>query len=120
MDLKLIGKRALVTGSTAGIGAAIAAGLAGEGAGVIVNGRSPVDVDKAVQTAAAGDSVSACAIYSSAWRRHVLSCRSHRATHPGDVAGFRANSERLGDWPWTYSRQLEGGRKQTCEDAHLE
>jgi NAD(P)-dependent dehydrogenase (short-subunit alcohol dehydrogenase family) len=39
MDLKLKGKRALVTGSTAGIGAAIAGDLAREGAHVIVNGR---------------------------------------------------------------------------------
>jgi len=50
MDLKLKGKRALVTGSTAGIGAAIAADLAREGARVIVNGRLAVDVDKAVKT----------------------------------------------------------------------
>lgn len=49
MDLKLNGKRALVTGSTAGIGAAIAAALAREGARVIVNGRAPADVEKAVQ-----------------------------------------------------------------------
>jgi NAD(P)-dependent dehydrogenase (short-subunit alcohol dehydrogenase family) len=53
MDLKLKGKRALVTGSTAGIGAAIAADLAREGARVIVTGRSPPDVDKAVKTLAA-------------------------------------------------------------------
>jgi NAD(P)-dependent dehydrogenase (short-subunit alcohol dehydrogenase family) len=39
MDLRLNGKRALVTGSTAGIGYAIAEGLAQEGAEVIVNGR---------------------------------------------------------------------------------
>jgi NAD(P)-dependent dehydrogenase (short-subunit alcohol dehydrogenase family) len=50
MDLELNGKRALVTGSTAGIGAAIAAGLAREGARVIVNGRAPADVEKAVAT----------------------------------------------------------------------
>ena len=50
MDLNLNGKRALVTGSTAGIGAAIAAGLAREGAQVIVNGRSPDAVEKAVAT----------------------------------------------------------------------
>src|SRR5580658_6303985 len=48
MDLKLKGKRALVTGSTAGIGAAIAGDLAREGAHVIVNGRAAADVDKAV------------------------------------------------------------------------
>jgi NAD(P)-dependent dehydrogenase (short-subunit alcohol dehydrogenase family) len=40
MDLKLRGKRALVTGSTAGIGFAIAQGLARERAEVIVNGRT--------------------------------------------------------------------------------
>ena len=40
MDLQLNGKRALVTGSTAGIGFATARELAAEGASVIVNGRS--------------------------------------------------------------------------------
>jgi NAD(P)-dependent dehydrogenase (short-subunit alcohol dehydrogenase family) len=40
MDMKLSGKRALVTGSTAGIGAGIARTLAGEGVSVVVNGRS--------------------------------------------------------------------------------
>ena len=40
MDLRLDGKLALVTGSTAGIGLAIATALAREGARVIVNGRS--------------------------------------------------------------------------------
>ncbi|MEZ0279146.1 MAG: SDR family NAD(P)-dependent oxidoreductase [Methylibium sp.] len=49
MDLKLRGKRALVTGSTAGIGFAIANGLAREGAEVIVNGRSEKRVAEAVK-----------------------------------------------------------------------
>jgi NAD(P)-dependent dehydrogenase (short-subunit alcohol dehydrogenase family) len=49
MDLKLRGKRALVTGSTAGIGFAIAQALAGEGAQVIVNGRTRERVDEAVR-----------------------------------------------------------------------
>jgi NAD(P)-dependent dehydrogenase (short-subunit alcohol dehydrogenase family) len=40
MDLQLQKKIALVTGSTAGIGHAIAAALAREGASVIINGRS--------------------------------------------------------------------------------
>ncbi|WP_138505774.1 SDR family NAD(P)-dependent oxidoreductase [Nostoc sp. PA-18-2419] len=48
MDLKLHGKSALVTGSTAGIGFAIAVGLAQEGASVIVNGRSEERVAQAI------------------------------------------------------------------------
>jgi len=48
MDLKLKGKLALVSGSTAGIGFAIASQLAAEGARVIVNGRSQQAVDAAV------------------------------------------------------------------------
>ena len=49
MDLKLRGKRALVTGSTAGIGFAIARGLARERAEVILNGRSEEKVAEAVR-----------------------------------------------------------------------
>jgi len=48
MDLGLKNKRALVTGSTAGIGFAIAKLLAREGAFVYVNGRTEARVDKAV------------------------------------------------------------------------
>src|SRR5207249_4690481 len=48
MDLQLQGKSALVTGSTAGIGLAIARGLAREGAGVIINGRTAQRVDQSV------------------------------------------------------------------------
>ncbi len=40
MDLQLKGKRALVTGSTSGIGEAIARTLAAEGAAVVIHGRS--------------------------------------------------------------------------------
>ena len=49
MDLQLRDKRALVSGSTAGIGFAIAQSLAREGASVVVNGRSPARVDAAAQ-----------------------------------------------------------------------
>ena len=45
MDLQLKGKLALVSGSTAGIGYAIAHTLAQEGAAVIVNGRTQAAVE---------------------------------------------------------------------------
>jgi NAD(P)-dependent dehydrogenase (short-subunit alcohol dehydrogenase family) len=56
MDLQLKGKLALVSGSTAGIGYAIAETLAREGARVIVNGRTEASVKEAVRAlGAAGD-----------------------------------------------------------------
>jgi 3-oxoacyl-[acyl-carrier protein] reductase len=48
MDLLLDNKLALVTASTGGIGKEIAAGLASEGAIVIINGRSAASVEAAV------------------------------------------------------------------------
>jgi NAD(P)-dependent dehydrogenase (short-subunit alcohol dehydrogenase family) len=50
MDLALQGRLALVSGSTAGIGLAIATTLAREGAKVIVNGRTRSSVDEAVRS----------------------------------------------------------------------
>ena len=50
MDMQLQGKRALVTGSTDGIGEAIATALAREGARVVIHGRS---ADKAKRVAEA-------------------------------------------------------------------
>jgi NAD(P)-dependent dehydrogenase (short-subunit alcohol dehydrogenase family) len=49
MDLQLVGKRAVVTGSTAGIGFAIAEALAREGCFVVVNGRTDERVSAAVR-----------------------------------------------------------------------
>jgi NAD(P)-dependent dehydrogenase (short-subunit alcohol dehydrogenase family) len=49
MDLQLNGKTAVVTGSTAGIGLAIASLLAREGATVIINGRTQERVDEAIK-----------------------------------------------------------------------
>jgi NAD(P)-dependent dehydrogenase (short-subunit alcohol dehydrogenase family) len=48
MNLELDGKRALITGSTAGIGYAIAQGLAAEGAHVVITGRTQASVDAAL------------------------------------------------------------------------
>ncbi|TRX74790.1 SDR family NAD(P)-dependent oxidoreductase [Pseudomonas mangiferae] len=48
MQIDLNGKRALVSGSTGGIGLAIARGLAGAGAEVVVNGRSDERVQQAI------------------------------------------------------------------------
>jgi NAD(P)-dependent dehydrogenase (short-subunit alcohol dehydrogenase family) len=48
MQIDLSGKTALVTGSTQGIGFAIAEGLAASGARVAVNGRTPDRVESAV------------------------------------------------------------------------
>jgi NAD(P)-dependent dehydrogenase (short-subunit alcohol dehydrogenase family) len=48
MKIDLSGKTALVTGSTSGIGHAVAKGLAAAGADVVVNGRTQAKVDAAV------------------------------------------------------------------------
>ena len=64
MDLGISGKSAIVTGSTAGIGLAIAIGLAKEGVKVIINGRTAGRVEKAVdevKKAAPGSQVSGVA-----------------------------------------------------------
>jgi NAD(P)-dependent dehydrogenase (short-subunit alcohol dehydrogenase family) len=49
MDLQLTGKTALVTGSTAGIGLAIAEDLVREGATVFIAGRSQPKIDEALR-----------------------------------------------------------------------
>jgi NAD(P)-dependent dehydrogenase (short-subunit alcohol dehydrogenase family) len=62
MDFELRGKRALVTGSTAGIGLAIAKALAAEGANVIVNGRTQERVTGAVAALGSVSSVRATGV----------------------------------------------------------
>ncbi|GAA4488153.1 SDR family oxidoreductase [Microbacterium panaciterrae] len=48
MDLGLAGKRVFVSGSTQGIGYAIAAACAAEGASVVINGRTAARVDRTI------------------------------------------------------------------------
>src|ERR1044071_9440903 len=59
MNLQLDGKTALVSGSTGGIGLAIAAPLAAEGASVIINGRTQKRVDEAMQRSGAAHGIAA-------------------------------------------------------------
>ncbi len=75
MDLQLKGRRALVTGSTAGIGYAIARTLAAEGAEVLVNGRDPARVNAAID--ALGRELPGARLHAAAGD---LSCASGAAT----------------------------------------
>ncbi len=49
MDLQLQGKKALITGSSSGIGEAIAKELAKEGAYVVIHGRNKTEIDRVVK-----------------------------------------------------------------------
>jgi hypothetical protein len=59
MNLQLQGKTALVSGSTAGIGLAIATALAKEGAEVIANGRTEARLEKAIRASGAAHGIAA-------------------------------------------------------------
>jgi len=50
MQIDLSGLRALVTGSTQGIGRAIAQALAANGAEVVIHGRKAADIEQAIAT----------------------------------------------------------------------
>jgi 3-oxoacyl-[acyl-carrier protein] reductase len=55
MDLELSGRRALATGSSGGIGEAIAITRAREGAAVIVPGRGPDAIERVADTIRSSD-----------------------------------------------------------------
>jgi NAD(P)-dependent dehydrogenase (short-subunit alcohol dehydrogenase family) len=63
MDLGLHGKLAIVTGSTKGIGYAVASGLARHGALVVVNGRTQAAADEAVASIAKATSAPASRLF---------------------------------------------------------
>jgi len=62
MDYGIAGRRALVAGSSSGIGAAIAAALAAEGARVVIHGRNPDRAEAVAKTIreAGGDAAIIC------------------------------------------------------------
>lgn len=62
MDLQLDGKRALVTGSTSGIGEQIARTLAAEGVRVVVHGRREDEARRVVRAIAAAGGIAASAL----------------------------------------------------------
>lgn len=81
MDLQLGEKVALVTGSSKGIGAALATALANEGACVIVHGRSAAEADTVAD-----------AITAAGARAHVV---TGDLTIDGDVAALTAKAKAL-------------------------
>jgi NAD(P)-dependent dehydrogenase (short-subunit alcohol dehydrogenase family) len=80
MDLDLKGRLALVSGSTAGIGLAIATTLAREGARVIINGRAQPSVDEVVGRLK-GDGLDAVGFAGDLSRAEAGQALAH--THPG-------------------------------------
>jgi hypothetical protein len=82
MNVELEGMRALVTGSTAGIGYAIAEALAREGVDVIVNGRTEERVEQAIKSILAS---------------HPQAKVEGLAANLGNADGVRAAVERLHD-----------------------
>jgi len=81
MDLQISGKKAVITGSTAGIGFAIATELAREGASVVINGRNQAGVGAAVarlKAAVPGAQVTGCAADLS----NAAGCEVLFAAHP--------------------------------------
>lgn len=87
MDLQLRGKRALVTGSTAGIGLATAIGLFREGASVVVDGRTPQRVQEAVRKirGSGGDGSTADLSTDEAWEDHRINLGGRRSRPSGGL-----------------------------------
>jgi len=78
----LTGKRCLITGSSRGIGFALASGLAGAGAEVILNGRNAATVNEAAETLRA----------QGATVHELIFDVTDHATSAAAVDGFEANT----------------------------
>ncbi len=112
MDLELEGKRALVSGSSAGIGEAIAYALTDEGATVAVHGRNSERVEQVVKNTEArgGHAVGVLADLTSPSGAHQLASEARHALGGIDIlinnAGEYANrtwqEARPQDWEQLY------------------
>ncbi len=69
MNIDLRNKRAVVSGSTAGIGLAIARGLAEAGAHVVINGRTEARVQAAIADIRATTADATCRASQPIWAR---------------------------------------------------
>ncbi len=102
---------ALVTGSSAGIGLALARGLAGAGATVVVNGRDAAKVEKVVAELAASGAKAHAAAFDVTDRAAVGAAvaRIEREVGPIDVLVNNAGIQRRGpleDYPEETWREL--------------
>lgn len=123
MDLELTGKRALITGSTLGIGRAIARALIVEGVEVIVNGRDPERVQETVaELSALGTATGFVADLSTADGAAELA-ESAKSVGPIDIlvnnAGYFEVKEFFeiedADWQQTFELNIMSGVRLTRE-----
>lgn len=100
MDLQLTGKRALVTGSSSGIGEAIAKLLVAEGASVVIHGRREDAVSKvrAEIAEAGGNAAVAVGDLSEDRGADAVAKEASRAFGSIDILVNNAGAAPLGDW----------------------
>ncbi len=100
MDLQLSGKRAVVTGSSSGIGEAIAKSLAAEGALVVVHGRREAEATRVAAeiTAAGGKAIVALGDLSSDSGADAVAGRVNDAFGGADILVNNAGAFPQGSW----------------------
>ena len=91
----LAGKRALVTGSSRGIGFAIAAALAGAGADVILNGRDTAALGEAAASLADGGARPRAVAFDVTSAESIADAIEHIETEIGPIDILPANSKSL-------------------------
>lgn len=109
MDLQLKGKRALVTGSSSGIGAEIARILAAEGASVVVHGRSVERAEKVAAgiRAAGGQAAVACGDLSNTDEANAVADKALEAFGGIDILVNNAGGAAHGGNPSWFTTGIE-------------